>query len=220
MNKANLQKGMTLIEVLLAVAIASLVIVLLFVTYRTAMTVVESQRHRINTEVDADDVLDKLIDDLMRLYVVQEGMYPSFELTQDSSMDDDITLSFYTMRPDDVLPELKWSDVMYMSYQLRHDHDHIYLQQTFTPLLGTQAGVTITNRLLEGIQAMTIESYDGETWVPEYSATDEQQIPEKIKISIDMQHSQRQTPLIAEILIPAGHRVKSQLARQLEDAVD
>ena len=161
--------GTTLIELLLAIVIALLVIGAVFSMYHTATRVVETQDAVESGPAAAARALEGIVRDLQCAALPEETPDCRFLLGPAKGEDaGEVHLGFCTAgRP--AGDDTRWVDFQKVLYRFRpgSDRDGVLARET-TPLAGPGSGEPVEEDLVQRVEEMEMEAFDGTDWVAEW----------------------------------------------------
>lgn len=205
------QTGFTLVEVLLAVAVAALVLVLLFSLYRALVNTVDQYRSRRDAGTALAGAVDQLTRDLMSGRPVPG--YDEGGLTLDTEQAAGRTmaeLTFCTTRPGRPMgdaDDLRWSEVVTVSYRVdRVAGGRNRLLRVTRPLVGPEALLPAqTNVLALGIAHFALTLYiDGE-WQEDARLKPDERWPQAARMTIEADDQTSGERLFStDVMLPVG----------------
>ncbi len=208
--------GFTLVELLVALVIATLIAVAIVALYGTATRTVTDQAARARGPHAASAALDALADDLARAVLNASISNEFFVLETDPvsrPTDASAQLSFCTLDPAEG-GDPDWAGTRRVTYRVEGDEAQATaLVRIHQPLTGPGSiDGALTNVLVPGATTFRVELFDGREWRSNWvgKAGDELR-PRSARVSVGSPAWPDQT---AELFIPAGHSVTSSLIRE------
>ncbi len=205
--------GFTLIELILAMAIASLVVTLIFSTYHTVTVTLQGQQDRRRGADKAADAVRQIERDLTCAFAPKSDAACAFEL-QKGTTPAAARLSFCTA----VMPanetDLRWFELRRVVYGIGADAENApVLFRAEQPLAGPGAfAPPVTNALATGVESFRVSVYDGAEWSEEWSSAGSS-CPRAARIELTARHGSGTNTFQTEVLIPAGNPVTSSVSR-------
>jgi len=208
--------GLTLIEVLLAIVIASLVIALVFSMYHAATRTVESQQHRRAGADVTTDALDQLARELACAFAQGDDEKCRFLLAHTEMPEGRVAeLAFATAVPDGREMDLRWCGVARVSYRVVPGDDGArWLAREVQLLAGPGAAQPPqTNLLVRGILSFSVSVFDGSAWGGEWPVPEKSPCPQAARVELVVAEQDGSRPFRTETAIPAGVTISSTLER-------
>ena len=204
------RSGMTLIELILAIAIAALVITLVFSVYRTVSVTLQGQDERRRGADAAADAIQRIARDIACTFAPKSDAACAFSLEKGSAS----RLSFCTAVVPEGETDLRWSEVHRVSYGLgTGSEDAAVLFREHQPLAGPGAfAPPVTNRLANNVESFRVSVYDGSEWNDEWSSG-AAACPLAARIELTARYGSGTKTFQTEILIPVGNSVTSTVQR-------
>ena len=213
--------GLTLIEVLLAIVIASLVISLVFSMYHAATRTVESQQQRRAGADATAAVVDRAARELACAFGQGDDEKCRFLLASRNAPEGKTAeLSFATVLPAPGAEDLRWSSIARIAYRVTTDeHGDRWLTREFQPLAGPGADLPPeTNLLVRGVAAFNVMVFDGSEWVAEWPVPDMPICPEAARVELVVNEGSGPRTFQTETMIPTGTTIPSTLERATSEA--
>ena len=209
--------GMTLIELLLAIAIASLVITLVFSVYRTVSATMQGQDERRRGADAASDAVQRMARDLACTFAPKSDEACKFTVEKISSAPAASRLSFCTAVMPEGETDLRWFELHRVAYRVgTGSKDAIVLFRENQPLAGPSAFTPpVTNVLASDVESFHVSVYDGAEWKDEWSSGGVA-CPRAARIELTAKYGSGTKSFQTEILIPAGNPVTSSVARAIQ----
>lgn len=208
--------GFTLVELLVALVIATLIAVAIVALYGTATRTVTDQAARARGPHAASAALDTLADDLARAILNAAVSNEFFVLEPDPASrpsEAPARLSFCTLDPAEG-GDPDWTGTRRVTYRLESgDAQASALVRIHQPLTGPgSTDGALTNVIVPGATTFRVELFDGREWRSNWvgKAGDEVR-PRSARVAVGSPAWPDQT---AELFIPAGYSVTSSLIRQ------
>jgi prepilin-type N-terminal cleavage/methylation domain-containing protein len=208
------RSGMTLIELILAIALASLVVTLVFSVYRTVSTTLQGQDDRRRGADAVADAVQKIARDITCTFAPESDEACKFTLEKGDSAPAASQLSFCTA----VLPEgetdLRWFELHRVAYHIGKDSKGgVVLYRENRPLAGPGAfSPPVTNVLATSVESFHISVYNGSEWNDEWG-TAEAGCPRAARIELTATYGTGTKTFQTEVLIPVGNSVSSTVSR-------
>ena len=208
--------GFTLIELILAIAIASLVVTLVFSTYHTVTVILQGQEDRRRGADKVADAVRQLERDLACTFAPKSDAACGFEL-QKGTTPAAARLSFCTA----VMPanetDLRWFELHRVVYGIGADAANSpVLFRADQPLAGPGAfAPPVTNTLAVGVESFRVSVYDGAAWNEEWSSAGSG-CPRAARIELTTKYGSGSKNFQTEVLIPVGNPVTSRVIRAVQ----
>ncbi len=215
-NAHSSRSGMTLIEVLLALSIATLVIALVLSIYHTVSLNVQSQEKRHKGSVAIAGAVQQLSDDLARTFIVEDNDQCIFSLTPASEREDlGSSVSFCMTRRQEGERDARWLVAEHVEYRAeKGENGGINLVRERQPLAGPQTRDTCgTNILITGISRFQITVFDGEEWQESWPVDDQVRCPKAAHIEIQAAQPEASPVFKTTVFLPAGNVISSSFIR-------
>jgi prepilin-type N-terminal cleavage/methylation domain-containing protein len=211
---AQPRTGMTLIELLLAIAIAGLIVTIAFSTYHAVDRTRRAQAERLDRGGLAAAALRALSHDLACAFSGADPLATRFTLTPPDPTPADFALSFCCAYLPDGETDLAWHGLERVSYRLAdHFSDGMELRRESRELSGPGALITITNRLADGITLLQIALFDGAAWTNGWAGGGATPLPRAARIKLAWREQTGARSLDTEVFIPAGNSVATRIER-------
>ena len=205
-------KGMTLIELLLAISIAVLLVGVVFLVYRTILNTTRSQslwRSSLSPAVAALDVLNR---DLTCSLIPLGLTNTPFVLDPETNGRTATRLCFATT---ETASSNNWEyyDIVEVQYLLRSTFGtdkYSLIRQC--RLFRTQSNDPYSpeEELVGNVQQFRVDLFDGNEWTNRWGTESADGIPRAARIRISIMHEAGTQILESEALIPAGHHIPAQ----------
>ncbi|MBU4199896.1 MAG: prepilin-type N-terminal cleavage/methylation domain-containing protein [Verrucomicrobia bacterium] len=228
--------GLTLIELLVAIAIAVLLVGVVYLVYGNALNTIRAQTAWRESLEPAEDALDTLQRDIMCSLALRGTTNPPFVLTPASKDESkNSTLCFFTAWPGEGSNDWRAYGIREVEYALRVESatgQYALIRQCrpfrisaaadglpAAPSVGAPFTAPPAETLLRSVAGMQILVYDGTEWTNAWG-TDATagRLPQAARISLQLEHSPVPRTVSSEVLIPAGHRIKA--PAQIEKAAN
>jgi type II secretory pathway component PulJ len=205
---------MTLIELILAIAIASLVITLVFSVYRTVSVTMQGQGERRRGADAVADAVQRIARDIACTFAPKSDEVCKFILTKDASAPTVSQLSFCTAVMPDNETDLRWFELHRVAYRIGTDSkDAVVLFRENQPLAGPGAyAPPVTNVLARDVESFRVSVYDGSEWKDEWSSVDAA-CPRAARIELTARYGSGTKTFQTDVLIPVGNSVTSTVQR-------
>ncbi len=202
--RASLNRsGLSLIELLLAIAIVGLLAALTYSLHRTTHSIWSGQMDRAVGDTAAD-ALDRLRAHLWSACAFSGIEGGAFTLGREPETGNSV-LSFCRAVPSPAASERRWDRIERVVFRVDAGEATLLLESRPFRGPGSEDGMR-TNRLADGITRFAALAFDGEEWHPEWLES-EGEPPRAIAVEIDVARGDYTNALRAEILIPAAARV-------------
>jgi type II secretion system protein J len=178
---------MTLVELLLALAIAGLLAALLYSAYHTIRTAASGQKERGQGEAALNHALDRMVRDLAAARYVDADALCAFAHTAGEGPEPYPGLSFctYLLPPDE--EDLRWVDLCRVSYRaVRNEHGNHDLVREDAPLAGPAAAIEPRRLVLvPDLETFALAFFDGAEWVETWAPEKGDAYPQAVRISLE-----------------------------------
>lgn len=204
--------GVTLLELLLAIAITLLLSILLYSVYHT---ISQTRRSQTDYHRQFDPVgfaLVTLNDDLTATFFFKDDDACALEL-EVAPVDgkEFSSLRFCTKTPAAFSSDPSWAQTLRTTYRVasRPGEGDPALVREQEPLVGPTGGIQgpSTNQLVDGVSRFVAEIYDGENWVTTWPPAEETD-RNPVAARITLQTTALEDPILTEVYIPAGDRIE------------
>ncbi|OQW97145.1 MAG: hypothetical protein BWK77_02550 [Verrucomicrobia bacterium A1] len=204
---------MTLIEVVLAIAIAALVVTLVFSIYHTVTVTLRRQQERQAGPAAAAAAAQQLARDLACTFIAWNDEAMVFALSPTNEADSEI--SFCTAVLPDGETDPRWFELQRVVYRVATDPAHERaLTRESRPLVGPATmSPPVTNYLAMGIEQFRVTAYDGTNWSESWPVPGASACPRAARVEIRAREASGTRDFKTEIFIPAGNVVTSRLVR-------
>ena len=205
---------MTLIELILAIAIASLVITLVFSVYHTVSVTMQGQDARRRGADAASDAVQRIARDIACTFAPKSDEACKFILEKGKSAPALSQLSFCTAVMPEGETDMRWFELHRVAYRVGTDaRDAVVLFRENQPLAGPGAfAPPVTNVLASGVESFRISVYDGTEWKDEWSS-ENSVCPHAARIELTARYGSGTKTFQTEVLIPVGNSVSSAVQR-------
>ena len=192
----NTQRGFTLLEVLVAVAITSMIIAALYSTFSLSRRAVDAVDDSLIRIQESRAVLDILKREIESALYRKERAYTVFKLDdRDFYGKQASQLLFTSFSP--LLPGLAK-----IQYTVEEDGGKLVLKKKISSAFGARRE-TKSAELVEDMESFTIEAGYGDKWVKTWDSGEAGSIPDEIRISMKVYTKKGEGPLtISEIARP------------------
>jgi type II secretion system protein J len=208
--RSRLRSGMTFIELILALAIASLVVTLVFSVYRTVSVTMQGQDERRRGADAAAGAVQRIARDIACTFAPESDAACAFTLEKGPASQ----LSFCTAVMPEGETDLRWFEVHRVSYRVGSDSkDAVVLFRENQPVAGPGAfAPPVTNMLASDVESFRVSVYDGSDWNDEWSSADGS-CPRAARVELTAKYGSGTRTFQTEVLIPVGNPVTSTLTR-------
>lgn len=203
-------RGLTLIELLVAIVVAALVVSVVFLVYNSALNTIRTQAAWRELIAPADDALEALQRDL-RCSLVPRGITNGFFVLRPAgaSPSETLSLRLLTAWPGDGSNDWRAYGIREVEYSLRSRGDrggYALIRQSRPFRIAPAASGPAEETLLPSCAGMQILVYDGNAWTDAWETATG--LPQAARLSIQFERPAGPQTLTAETLIPAGHRIQ------------
>jgi type II secretion system protein J len=201
--------GFTLVELLVALALAVVVTALVLATLAITNRTRRSQADRVACRALADRALGQLARDLERAFVFPKNDATAFTLSRGAAASNAVLeLAFARMAPLPGEDHLRWAEVARVAYRLTEaGPTNFALTCTTQPLAGPAALQPVTtNAVFQGLEAFDVALFDGKLWKDTWigSGASTNGAPRAARITLAAQRGLAQHAATAEVIIPVG----------------
>jgi len=216
-HRFSSRSGMTLIELILAIAIASLVITLVFSVYRTVSVTMQGQDERRRGADAVADAVRQIARDLACTFAPKSDNTCKFTLEKEASAPEAARLSFCTALLPAGETDLRWCELHRVTYRVGADSkSETALFRENQPLAGPGAfAPPVTNVLASDVESFRVSVYDGAEWNDEWSSVDAA-CPRAARIELTVRHGSGTKTFQTEVLIPVGNPVTTTVVRAIQ----
>jgi len=205
------KSGLTLIELLMALAIAVLLVGTVFLVYATALNTIRTQASWRENLEPAEDALDVLQRDILCSLIPRNITNLPFVLhPADAGQPDTLSLRMFTTRPGEGSNDWRTYGIQDVEYSVRAQNSttsYTLVRQCHPFRTATGAADPAEETLLQSLAEMQILVYDGNEWTNAWETP--AQIPQAARITFILQLPSGRRTLATETLIPAGHKIKA-----------
>ena len=205
---------MTLIELIMAIAIAGIVIAIASSIFITVRTAVSGQSSRGKRRIAMASSMQHVADDLARMVNVDSSELCSLELK--TARNSFSTVSFCGIHSEasaqDV--DLRWFEHHRITYRTSGDGPQKTLERVTQPVIGPDSleGAK-TNVMARDIQSFAVSIYDGEAWQTTWPGEDEDRTPVAARIELAAGEGSRTEEMVTEVIVPGGTIYSSTVVR-------
>lgn len=204
--------GLTLIELLLAIAIAVLLLGVTSLVYLTTLNTLRAQISWRSQWTPAEDAWMTLQQDLLGATALRGSTNPSFVLRPFSAKQPEVfTLNLYTTCPA-VGSNNDWraygiSQVEYALQAQNQTGVFALIRYCHPYRLTNNALENKTEEFLCQLTQMQIELYNGHSWTNAWETVAE--VPQAARVAMQIELPSGPRTMVAETLIPAGQQIQS-----------
>ena len=207
--------GLTLLEILIAIALGALVVTVVYSLYHTVSATVLGQSARRAPPEQAAAALDQLSRDLTSLFLPddEEG---AFHLDPGSAHAvSGSVLRFCTLEVPAGEADLRWAETVQVAYRLAEDEEGIReLHRESRPLVGPAARTgPVTNVLARPVESFQVKVHDGTAWQEDWTKAAEKTRPVMVRVDLAWRQGPSLRTRRAVVAIPAGLVFTSRLER-------
>lgn len=208
----------TLIETVLSVAVAGLVILLVFSIYHTTMQVLRGRALRQERGGRAGEALLTISRQLSCAMQYEGPAEIPFTLVPAGESESKFQeLSFVYAEP---VPgrRREWFRPLRVKIFCEEDGEGLRLLETLQPVSGPAETNTLV--LAGGIAAFSAQVYDGEEWLDQWPGPDQPPIPRAARLRIGFPPESGRQAAETEVFIPAGNVIEPSSARKAEQEIN
>lgn len=210
-----MRRGMTLIEVVVALAIASVVFTAVFLIYRAATTTAIHQREGERVSFAPAEVFNMLQADIAGLIPASLDEGCAVKLgSSDKTGAACSELTFCAWRA--VSRNTPWNAAEKISWRVEGDAGRTLLVRTAVALAGPGSAVTTTNSFLPGIASFRLQLHDGTEWRaawPPDGQDAKEARPRSLRVEIALDEQSKNAGWSTDFAIPTGLTVTSSVPR-------
>ena len=208
---------MTFIELVLAIAIASLVITIVFSLHYTVLVTMQGQEERRRGADAAADAIQQIARDLACIFAPNSDEARKFILKKDGKGTSASQLSFCSAVMPEGETDLRWFELHRVAYRVGVDAKNAsVLFRENRPLSGPGAFASPSTNALEGnVESFHVSVHDGLGWKDEWASTGDAPCPRAARIEMTTRYGSGIKTFQMEILIPAGNSISSTLTRTI-----
>ena len=208
---------MTLLELILAIAIASFVITMVFSLYYTVLVTMRGQEERRGGVDAAADAVQQIARDLACAFASPSDEALQFILKKDGEETSVSQLSFCSAVMPQGETDLRWFELHRITYRVGMDPKNAsVLFRENRPLTGPGAFASPSTNALKGnVESLHVFVHDGLGWKDEWASTGDAPCPRAARIEMTARYGSGTKTFQTEILIPAGNSISSRLTRTI-----
>jgi len=214
--------GFTLLETLLSLAIAFVVVALVYTVYHSVIRTMEGQKDRQSGPELTAQVLQQISDDLARLFLPEGEEACPVLLSGRGEVPSAAAVSFCTLRRNEQESDFRWASVVHVDYASVPGIHGANLIRTEQPLAGPDAlNPPVTNILLESIAAFSVEAWQEDRWVdvwPDGDGDGGEGPPRAFRLRLSMA-SEPDAEMETEVFIPVGQTYSGGLQRDVQPSL-
>ncbi len=187
------RSAFTLLETLLALAIAFVVVTLVYSVFHSVQSTVELQQSLVAGPERAVSAMGRISDDLSRAFVGPSEPETRFRLVSQPGQANRPKLTFCALRADETEQDVRWADAVLIGIETIEATEGHALIQVERPLVGPGSlAEPATNRLVNGVADWTIEVFDGEDWLQEWPPADRpDHLPRAVRLTLEGNDGER-----------------------------
>lgn len=202
-----MKRGLSLVEVLVALVVMVLVFSIIFVLYETVSRLQLFQQAESRPASQTVQALHTLSVDLSRSVYVSAADC-KFSLSVSNNFP---SLSFCAALAEEDEDDLRWHGLVLTRYWVSAKESQPVLLQSRQPIAGPGAFLNpVTNQLVQGISSFEVEAFDGEEWHEEWSNRDPRAWPESMRLRLATRGQEAET---TQVTTPFGSVVESKIER-------
>jgi general secretion pathway protein J len=194
-RQPNMTRAFTLIEMLIAVSIFSILLVAIHTVFYTALRLRNTAVDSLEASLPLEQALTVIQHDLANVVTTTNGEFlgPLQSINQTNMLPDQIGPHFYTTggELDGMVP---WGNIEQIDYLLSaptngyHGPGRDLIRAVTRNLLPVTQPPQPDEKhaILSGVQNLTFLYYDGTAWQPDWDTTQETNLPTAIKVQLHM----------------------------------
>lgn len=199
--------GWTLLELLLSVAVAAVVVTLLYSLFHTALTAMRAKDGARSRSTEISDVLGQLRDDLVNA-VHPEGDEDCEMVLEGGEFGDPPEfhrLELCTKELPEGERDSRWHHIMRVAYRAESSRAGIRLLRSRSAMAGPEVSdPPVTNTVIDSLESIHIEFYDGESWVGAWPPEETNARPVAARMSLRVLERGKTSAYETEIHLPTG----------------
>ncbi len=211
------RQGLTLVELLAAVAILALLVGVVFLVYGTVLNTLRNQAVGRESLEPAAEALDALQRDLLGALALRGATNPPFILAPaGEGAPETFTLRLFTAWPGEGSNDWRTYGIREVEYALRKEsaaeaYALVRRRRPFrVPPPAAEAAAASAETLLRPVAGVQILVYDGNAWTNAWGAgAAAGALPKAARISLRIGDPSAPRTLELETLIPAGNKIKA-----------
>jgi len=210
----NRTRGLTLIELLVALALLSTISLLLAASVQGLRRATEGMLLRQKTLTEPETVLNDLVREVEGAWNPSFPNRPAFLLTQGAPMDPELWMwSFFTARPHLESDDPARFSLMEVTYSARRTDTGVELVRSERPAREPPAPFPPGQTKIHALRSMDVAAGSGEAWTETWPSDDRSSgLPRRVRIRIGTGGTP-ETTLSAEILIPCTMTISPSFQR-------
>ena len=203
--------GYTLVELLVALALAVMVTALILSTLAVTHRTRRSQAERVACRVLAEGALGQLARDLERAFLLPKTDATAFGLVRGAAASNAVLeLAFARVAPLPGEDDLRWAEVARVAYRLTEtDATHCELTCSSQSLAGPAAlQPPVTNAVFSKLTSCDVLLFDGKEWKDSWTGkgTSTNGAPRAARVTVIAERGRARHVATAEIIIPIGQK--------------
>lgn len=207
-----MRRGFTLIEILVAIVLMTVVAALVLLFFRGVNGVAEKGQ---GVTVDSQGAL--VLEYVSRtLQQATQGLDPECRFILQASGRGDEAFTFCSLQAINDVPDLRWARTIWNQILWEEEANGGELIQIHRPITGPGSMALTTNVLLTGVTSWEVQAYDGEQWQTAWNSEDAKALPEELQLKMSLDGVEE--ALEVRVFIPVGKKIESTLERQLAPA--
>jgi prepilin-type N-terminal cleavage/methylation domain-containing protein len=212
LRPAFARRGLTLVELLVALVISLLIAGVVFSTYRMVSVVASGQQARRQGSHAAAAALEQLRLDLFTAFLPAGDAACALTLQKPADEQGSSALSFCLVQRPAAPADPAFAEIWSIGYSLAGERGLI---RSSRPAVGPASiQPAATNQLMGKATAFRVQLFDGISWREQWPAEEEQGKPQRARIELAAGDSRWE----AEFLIPAGLVITSSIQRSAQPA--
>lgn len=213
-----MRRGLTLIEVVVALAIASIIFATVFLLYRTtAATALRQQQRDRSTYAPAETfaALQRDISALMPDAIDKDAALHLIK-TDVKMGEPSSDISFCAWRADSASQEGLWADAQKIAWRvIGPGTPTAQIMRLSAPLTGPNSGAIVTDLYVRGVARFRLQLHDGKQWRSQWPREGEETAgrPQSLRIDIALNDGSGTTNWTTDFAIPIGNLITSRIDR-------
>jgi len=218
------QGGFTLLEIILAAAIAVVVGMIVLTLFRTVVLVRGTQDEISRIDAAQHESLLRLIDDTRQAFNadIESSRFILKTATDPDSSRNSSVLEFTTYERDATETSQLWHRPVLVRWQLKQGTEGTQLQRVVTALSGAPSTMPVTNIVAHAVAGFKVEAHPAksdkpsENWKNEWESGKDRNWPQRIRVRLDAPPANVETSKEhdwLEVFIPITFEVERTLHR-------
>ncbi|MGD9873958.1 MAG: hypothetical protein AB7T27_06770 [Kiritimatiellia bacterium] len=203
----------TLIETILSIAVAGLVMLLVFSIYHTTMQVLRGQAARQARGGQASDALQTMSRQIACAMHHEGPAAIPFTVVPPAESESKFPELSFVFAESVPGRRSEWYRPLHAKIICGRDGENLRLVETLQPVSGPAE--TNVLALADGLSSFSVQVFDGEEWLEKWPQPEQPPIPRAARIRIEFLPESGRPATETEVFIPAGNTVKPTLARDV-----